>query len=233
MNYRFSLFLFLAFLSYSPVFGQQIEILFIGNSLTYTNDLPGMVRRLGETVDQKIRVTSVCYPNYALEDHWRDGEIQKLLKRGQFEYVLFQQGPSSQAYGRTSLQKYGGMISNLARRNSVEPTYLMVWPAVQYYHTFPGVIANHEAAAQKNDALLVPAGEAWQHYRTGTFDEDLYGPDQFHPSATGTLLTALTVVQVLFPDLDPGQIPYRKVVGLGVAEATWERMCLSVREILH
>jgi len=224
---------FLVFLTNGPASGQPIDVLFIGNSLTYTNDLPLMVRQLGKTVDKKIRVTALCFANYALEDHWQDGDIQELLASGRFEYVLFQQGPSSQAYGRNSLLKYGGLISELARKSSTTPAYLMVWPAVQYYHTFPGVIANHEEAAQKKDALLIPAGKAWQHYRTGTFNEDLYGPDQFHPSATGTLLTALTVVQVLFPDLDPEQIPYRKVDSLGVTEATWERICLSVREILH
>jgi len=147
--------------------------------------------------------------------------------------VLFQQGPSSQAYGRSSLLKYGGMISNLARTHDTRPAYLMVWPAVQYYHTFSGVIANHEAAALKNDALLIPVGKAWQQYRRGTFEEDLYDHDQFHPAASGTLLTALTVVRVLFPAIDPEEIPYRKIEACGVSEATWDRICLSVREVMR
>lgn len=233
MMYRIGFFLLLFVFGFTPVHGQPTDILFLGNSLTYTNDLPGVVRQLGKAVDQKIRVTSVCYPNYALEDHWRDGEIQKLLESGRFEYVLFQQGPSSQAYGRSSLLEYGGMISNLARTHDTRPAYLMVWPAVQYYHTFPGVIANHEAAALKNDALLIPAGKAWQQYRRGAFVDELYSADRFHPATNGTLLTALTIVQVLFPELDPAEIPFRKVRSCGVSEATWKQMCLSVREIMH
>jgi len=232
MIYRFGLFLLVYVLGAISVVG-QVDVLFVGNSLTYTNDLPEMVTDIGKTIDQEIRVTSLCYPNYGLEDHWRDGQIKELLKSGRFEYVIFQQGPSSQAYGLSSLVEYGAKIGALARQHGAQPAYLMVWPALQYYYTFPKVISNHEDAAGKNDAILIPAGKAWQQYRTGSFGEDLYSGDQFHPSVAGTLLTTLAIVHVLFPGLDSSEIPYRKIKALGVSKATWERIRLSVEENMH
>jgi hypothetical protein len=51
----------------SRVSGQHV--LFIGNSLTYTNDLPGTVAALASQVSDTIRVQSVALPNLALIDH--------------------------------------------------------------------------------------------------------------------------------------------------------------------
>ena len=41
-------------------------ILFVGNSLTYVNDLPGMVRRVAEAAGGGLRVEMVAGPNLAL-----------------------------------------------------------------------------------------------------------------------------------------------------------------------
>ena len=41
--------------------------------------------------------------NYALKDHWNEGELQSLIKSGNFDFVVVQQGPSSQAEGRAML----------------------------------------------------------------------------------------------------------------------------------
>lgn len=55
------------------------SILFVGNSLTYYNDLPGLVAKLGKDSGIVIKTEMVAYPNYALEDHWNDGQIQTLI----------------------------------------------------------------------------------------------------------------------------------------------------------
>ena len=47
----------------------HIKILFIGNSLTYTNNLPELVEKLGEKSNVKIKTQMLAKPNYALEDH--------------------------------------------------------------------------------------------------------------------------------------------------------------------
>ncbi len=50
-----------------------LAILFVGNSLTYSNDMPEMVRELVEEADiGPVIVTSSSFPNYGLVDHWTD-----------------------------------------------------------------------------------------------------------------------------------------------------------------
>ena len=36
----------------------------------------------------------------AIMDHWNDGEVQKEIIRNQYDFVIVQQGPSSQQNGR-------------------------------------------------------------------------------------------------------------------------------------
>ncbi|MBO3697205.1 SGNH/GDSL hydrolase family protein [Roseivirga sp. E12] len=186
------------------------KVLFIGNSLTYSNDLPGIVEELAKDLGEHIDSQCICLPNYGLEDHWNDGLIQGLISKNKFDYVIFQQGPSSQSYGRSSLIDYGGKISKLAIENDAKPAYFMVWPSVQYYQTFEGVIKNHTDASQLNKVLLVRGGEVWKHFHENFEKLSLYQPDQFHPSVTGSFLMALVHIKVLFPSSDLTSLKYRK-----------------------
>ena len=53
----------------------DLSILFVGNSLTYTNDLPGMLERMLEAYGDvgEVHVESVAFPNFGLPDHWAEG----------------------------------------------------------------------------------------------------------------------------------------------------------------
>lgn len=206
----------------SSLFAQNI--LFIGNSLTYSNDLPGMVETIAKVYDKQISTECICLPNYGLEDHWNDGLIQKKIGNEKFDYVLFQQGPSSQAYGRSSLFDFGGKISSLAKENDTKPGYFMVWPSVQYYHTFEGVIKNHKDAAEANESIVVPVGELWSQFRKAPFKTDLYSADQFHPSSTGSFLAALTIVATLFPEIELSDLKYNKFRAFVSSKNDFEKM---------
>lgn len=57
-------------------------VLFIGNSLTYANDLPEMVRALALAAGDTLRVGSVANPDWSLEDHWNGGGARSAIGRG-------------------------------------------------------------------------------------------------------------------------------------------------------
>ncbi len=181
---------------------QNVSILFLGNSLTYSNDLPGLLEDIGRAHNQTIETDCLCYPNYGLEDHWQDGDFQQMIETGSYDFVVFQQGPSSQDYGRESLLEFGGKISDLSKKHNAKPVYFMVWPSLAYYHTFDGVIQNHRNAAFENEAMLANVGEVWRQIHEDYNRAGLYGADGFHPSAKGTTLAALVLYQSVIGDLD-------------------------------
>ncbi len=176
---------------------KEISILFIGNSLTYTNNLPKLVKErfLSEGIEAYTKM--VAFPNYAIEDHWNDGKIQKLISSTSYDYVIIQQGPSSQADGRTMLIDYGKKFAKLCQKNNTQLCFFMVWPSIQYFRTFEGVIKNYSDAAQINNAILLPVGKTWKAYIDQSNDYSYYGPDGFHPSLKGSQEAATVITNHL------------------------------------
>lgn len=175
----------------------DINILFIGNSLTYSNNLPDLVKKRAKLQGIEIDSKMIAFPNYAIIDHWEDGEVQKLIASKKYDFVIIQQGPSSQNEGRNVLIEYGEKYSSLCKLNNTKLCYFMVWPSLSYYHTFDGVIKNHKDAASINNSILLPVGEVWKDYFDRTDDFQYYGPDGFHPSLEGSKIAAKIIVEYL------------------------------------
>ena len=173
------------------------SLLFVGNSLTSTNNLPNLVRDRAYENGITIQTTAVALNNYGLEDHWFDGQVKTMIETNDYDFVIIQQGPSSQGYGRSSLIQYGGYFKEVCDANDAELAYFMVWPSLQYYDTFPGVIRNYTDASNINDARLCPVGLRWQSFFDQSNDFTYYGPDGFHPSLAGSKAAAAVILQSL------------------------------------
>ncbi len=184
----------------SGVSKKQVRILFVGNSLTYTNDLPRLVQKAAKQKDISVKTKMIAFPNYAIEDHWNDGVVQKEISRNKYDFVILQQGPSSQPPGRKMLMEYGEKFSDLCKKHDAQLCYFMVWPSLNYYHSFDGVIKNYRDAATMHDAVLCPVGEVWKAHFDSTEEFDYYSFDGFHPSLKGSQVAAEVIVEYLFDD---------------------------------
>ena len=73
----------------------------------------------------------------------------------------------------------------------------MVWPAKARSRDFDAVSESYALAARDVDGLLIPAGDAWREVWRRDPGTALYGSDDFHPSALGSYVAALTVWRAL------------------------------------
>lgn len=200
------LFLFcVLIITYSSLYSQQeirnnkteFSVLFIGNSLTYTNNLPRLVKKYAKQKGITIKTKMIAFPNYSIEQHWADGQVQELISSKKHDFVILQQGPSSQSDGRKMLVEYGAKYGDLCKTNEVTLCYLMVWPSLNHYSTFDGVIENYKDAASINSSVLLPVGAKWKEYIDSTQNYDYYSSDGFHPSLKGSQITAKVIVEHL------------------------------------
>lgn len=181
-------------------------VLFVGNSLTYAHDLPGMLADLLELGGlSDFHIAAVAKPNYGLPDHWADGEARARIASGGWEVVVLQQGPSA-TEGRPYLLDYAEAFAAEIRAVGAEPALYMVWPSSQRSFDFDGVFDSYETAAAQVDGFFYPAGEAWRIAWETDPDVALYGPDGFHPSLLGTYLAALVMYEQL-SELDARDLP--------------------------
>ncbi len=174
------------------------RILFVGNSLTYTNDLPALVVAVAAKKGIAVETGMLAYPNYALPDHWEGGKLQQMLASGHFDFVVVQQGPSSQEEGRQMLMEYGKKIKALCDQHQSKLAFYMVWPAFSNYQMFDGVIKNYSDVASATNSILCPVGKVWKAHIDSSRDPSYYGPDMFHPSQKGSEVAAEVICRSLF-----------------------------------
>lgn len=175
-------------LALAPAASAAPRVLFVGNSLTAANDLPGMVSRLGG-FDVEVRAPG----GYALEDHWNLTDVHEAIARGGYDFVVLQQGPSSLPESGANLVEWTATFADAIRAAGATPVVYMVWPESYRRYAVNAVISNYRRAARESGSLLAPAGEVWKRAPT----LPLYGPDGFHPSRLGTYAAAVTITAVL------------------------------------
>jgi len=179
----------------SSLYGQQTKInaLFIGNSLTYQNNLPELVKKIAACDGTQFSYNVFALPDYALEDHWKEGRAVKEIKSGDYNVVIVQQGPSSQTDAYLLLKDYGLKFSEVCKDNHSQLVFFMVWPSKARSFDFAGVYRSYKKAAIQTQSVFSPAGQAWLTLWKTHPDFLLYGPDNFHPHANGSLLAALVL----------------------------------------
>jgi hypothetical protein len=184
-----------------PASSGRPGLLFIGNSLTESNDLPRRVQEIAADGGAAIDVDAVVAGGFSLEDHLAAGAAAVRIRSRPWAAVVMQQGPSTLPESRAALIRDASAFAAQIRAAGARPALLMVWP-------LPGqrqqdVSASYRAAADATVSLLVPAGDAWEAARARDPSLRFTGSDGFHPSRLGTYLAALTVSCALNGSLPP------------------------------
>ncbi|MFL5406176.1 MAG: hypothetical protein ACJ79O_10005 [Myxococcales bacterium] len=193
-----------------PTTGPGTGVLFVGNSLTYTNDVPGLVAGLANAVGHPLPVASVAFPDFSLEDHWNRGEAVRAISRGGWSFVVLQQGPSSLDDSRVLLRRDAARFDARIRAIGARTALFSVWPESTRESAFPAVAESYSLAAHDVGGIYLPVTRAWLNAWDRDRSLPLYGADGFHPSGHGSYLAAL-VMAGKFTGASPQTMPARVV----------------------
>jgi hypothetical protein len=170
-----------------------LHVLFVGNSLTAANDLPGMVVQLGArsgvTIEYDVRTPG----GFALEDHWQQTDIRDVIANGHYDWVVLQQGPSTLPESGENLRVWAGTFADAIRAAGGRPALYGVWPESYRRSALDAGIGNYRRAARDSGSVLLPAGAAWKAAWRAAPKLALYGPDGFHPSRLGSYVAAVVI----------------------------------------
>src|SRR5690349_17468676 len=143
---------------------RPFRVLFVGNSLTYVNDLPKMVEAISQAAgdDPPLETAMVAYGGYAIEDHLAQGDAVPTIARGGWDVVVMQQGPSTLPESRVDLIKFSKIMAEKIRAAGARPAMYGVWPEEERTYAFDWGVANYRDAAEEIDGILCPAALAWK-----------------------------------------------------------------------
>jgi hypothetical protein len=178
---------------------RPLRILFVGNSHTATNLVPDVVTRLAMAAGHPQPLTQmVAVGGFSLEDHWNQGDAQRTIGSGRWDFVVLQQGPSALPESRRLLVDYARRFGAVITKAGARPALFMVWPSQARRGDFGGVSESYRAAAAATGGLVLAAGDAWSLILNRRLGMALYDSDGVHATFAGSYLAALVIVQGLY-----------------------------------
>lgn len=203
------------------------RILFIGNSFTYCNDMPEIFSQLCEGVGIPAHVEAITKGGWYLSRYADPtDEMYPAIAAAaekEWDYVILQDQSFNPADNKEDFLAAAKKLAKLfpCRKKLV---FYQTWAyedgSVKLSDTGMTYEQLHEAlrdayrqAAEENNALCVPAGDAFrlahdQYY----YKFDLYRADAFHPSILGSYMIACTFFATIF-----GKSPLDCITPKGVA----------------
>ena len=181
-----------------------LHVLFVGNSYTYFSNLPHIVSIISDSTQTKIMTRKSTAGGARLSQHWKGDrglQTKKLIEEGQFDIVVLQEQSMGTIEQADSFAIYAGLFCDFIKANLAKPYFYLTWAREKVPQYQEIITTIYTDVAKKNDAGIVPAGEAWalaQKLRPGI---DLFTSDGSHPSSLGTLLTACIFVKTLSGEL--------------------------------
>ncbi len=190
----------------------KLRVLFVGNSYTSTNDLPGWVRRLAASSHHapSIDVDSIAPGGVSFADHCTSTGAMARIQAGGFTHVVLQ-AQSVEAVGDpTSFESAGEQLVAAVKKSGAtavlyetwarragDAVYAEAWSKGDPAAMQAGIRSAYETLAQTSGALDARVGDAWENVLASHPTLSLLQADGSHPTELGTYLAACVFYAVL------------------------------------
>ena len=176
------------------------RILFIGNSLTYSND--GIYTHLQKmmasaTPPVEIEADKAVVGGQYFRTLWEQfPEPRRAIARG-FDVVVLQEDlPETKV---EDFRKYAPLFVAEIRKTGARPVLLMAWAYKRLGWISMAEIAQaHRAVGKELGVDVAPVGLAWERVAKERPDINLFAADLEHPSIYGTYLETLVVYATVY-----------------------------------
>lgn len=182
-----------------------VRVLFIGNSYTHANDLPGMVVALSAAGGRRI-VTGMEAPGgCTLERHVREGRAARAIAAGPWDVVVLQEQSMLPVVAPGRMLEWGPKLDEAVRDRGSRVLLFQTWARAGQPDMQPPLAAAYDDLARVCNAArggeggvtVVPVGQAWQRALAAAPPPALHVEDGSHPTAAGTYLAACTFYAVI------------------------------------
>jgi hypothetical protein len=205
-------------------------VLFVGNSYTYVNALPALVRRLARSAGKRLFVESLAEPNATLAQHAAWPETASTIDGHPWGLVVLQeQSVRSAAHeaGGALMMSAARQLVDEARSAGAQPVLFVTWahedgwplPGIETYNAMQRADERSYAeVAVATHAAEAPVGYAWQRTLAQLPTLRLWQPDGSHPTVAGSYLAACVFYAAIFGS-SPVGLRFRDGIAPDVARA--------------
>ena len=194
----------------------SLRVLFIGNSHTYVNDLPGLFSGLFQAGGKPVRTDASTFGGYSLEDHTTTQATLDRIVQDSWSFVVLQEQsviPTIHYWRYNSMYPASRLLDSLIRLQGARTAFYMTWgwkyggqqsygdswsPDFRdYFEMQESVRVAYEEIARELSSTMVPVGMGFDRARRSDSLVDLWQADYCHATLMGTYLGACVFYAVL------------------------------------
>ena len=190
-----------------------VDVLFIGNSYVYYNNMADQLQELSQALDGPVlRTDHHLHGGFSLRRHLDDGHLPE---------VFAQRAPDGDPWDRVVVQEHSrlgvayadadaGTIGDArpfheaarevvaaSREIGAEPLFYMTWAKEAFPDQIDALADAYLAIGRRLGVPVAPVGRAWERVRTERPDLHLFTDDGSHPNPTGSYLIACVMYTTL------------------------------------
>ena len=197
---------------------KKLKVLFLGNSYTYVNNLPQLIKDIALANGDTLLFDSNCPGGYTFNNHFNNATSISKINSQAWDNVILQAQSQEPSFPPAQVEvqtlPYAIKLDSVIQHNNdcTETVFFETWgrkygdasncssypPICTYIGMQDRLRASYKLFADTTRAIMSPAGEAWRKSISLNPTLELYSSDQSHPSLEGSYLTACVFYEVLF-----------------------------------
>ena len=187
----------------------EIHVLFIGNSLTYGNDLPKMIAELAKAGKQSpMRHERETPGGCTFEKHWQDGKALAKIQSRKWDFVVLQDQSQAPLQKRDSMFDYGKKFDAEIKKQGAKTILYQTWTLQNKPEDQSAISKAYLDLAKELKSHIAPVGNAWEAALKADKKLVLHTTDKKHPNTTGTYLAACVFYATIYGK-NPEGLPER------------------------
>lgn len=227
---RNSIWVFVAFVlvlaGCSQSSGDTVSVLFVGNSFTFGNDVPGVVEEVAEANGVDVDVEMIATGGRFFDEHASDGPTMAAVGSGDFDIVVLQEQSMAPSHAQTLRDRSMPGVQQLAssaQAGGSRVVLFQTWGHIggndivgheSYESMQAALIEGYHAMSRTTGTEVAPVGERWQESLSELPAVVLYNSDGVHSSSAGAYLAAVTIADTILTE------PLTEFPGVGLDDET-------------
>jgi hypothetical protein len=175
-----------------------LKVLFIGNSFTARNNLPGLIADLAAARGKSLQHRLISAGGASLRQHWNARAALSAIQDGHYDAVVLQEQSTLPIKNADRMRENVRLFDDAIKNGGAKTVLYMTWARQHAPESQKAITDAYASIGRELGAAVVPVGVAWQSFLRKHDQPVLHDRDGSHPALAGSYLAACVFLAVLF-----------------------------------
>lgn len=206
-----------------------MRVLFVGNSFTARNNVPGLIAQLAEARGKQLQYRLISAGGASLRMHWNKGDALDAMEEGRYDYVILQEQSTLPVKNAARMHENIRLFDEAIKASGARTALYLTWARENVPETQKAITDAYNVIGMELGAVVVPAGVAFETFMRRHSSPVLHDKDKSHPTLAGSYLAACVFLAVLFGENPVGIASDLKGLARSEAELLQKAAWATVR----